>query len=178
MMTTSQEAEGAVSWLDKIEKLAACQPAMRWLREEGFQSLEEAWQACTRPDWMLWLLGRLSTSPESPQRIALLPVLCDYAELEDSGEDPFSLAVLKRVRAWLRGESQKPNVEALYAELEWHARTLAQYNLELAISVIRVLDAIQRENCSWAAGGAASGPKAMEAGSTIVRRHFPHAPNL
>ena len=178
MMTTSQEAEGAVSWLDKIEKLAACQPAMRWLREEGFQSLEEAWQACTRPDWMLWLLGRLSTSPESPQRIALLPVLCDYAELEDSGEDPFSLAVLKRACAWLRGERQELNANALYAQLDMHKRTLAVYNCELAISVLHVLEAILYENCAWAAGGAASGPKAIEAGSAIVRRHFPHAPNL
>ena len=38
-----------------LESINACQEAIDWA---GGKTLDECWQACDRPDWMLWLYGR------------------------------------------------------------------------------------------------------------------------
>jgi len=38
-----------------LEKLNACSEAVAYAR--GFSTLQDAWNACERGDWMLWLVG-------------------------------------------------------------------------------------------------------------------------
>ena len=47
-----------MDYIDRIADLGACAPAMAWLRSEQYPSLQAAWDACPRGDWMLWLLHK------------------------------------------------------------------------------------------------------------------------
>ena len=46
-----------MDYIDRIEALGACAPALDWLRSEQYPSLQAAWDACPRSNWMLWLLS-------------------------------------------------------------------------------------------------------------------------
>ena len=41
----------------KLKKLNACEDAIKYVRNQ--KSPEEAWNNCSRGDWMLWLARRL-----------------------------------------------------------------------------------------------------------------------
>ena len=47
-----------MDYIDRIEALGACAPAMAWLRSEQYPSLQAAWDACPRGDWLLWVLHK------------------------------------------------------------------------------------------------------------------------
>lgn len=42
--------------LDRLLTLLACRPAFEWVSENGFYLIEQAWEACSDPNWMLWLV--------------------------------------------------------------------------------------------------------------------------
>ncbi len=44
-------------WHDRLDALCACADAREWAAQ--YESAQSAWDACERPDWMLWLLVRL-----------------------------------------------------------------------------------------------------------------------
>ncbi len=44
--------------IESLKRMGACHDAIVFAREH--KSLYAAWQACHRPDWMLWLLGRIN----------------------------------------------------------------------------------------------------------------------
>lgn len=43
-----------------LARLNACGPARRWV---GRRTLRQAWNQCSRPDWLLWLHARLTPAP-------------------------------------------------------------------------------------------------------------------
>jgi len=48
-------------WIKKIEAFNPCPGAGEWVEWcEQFPDLQQAWDACERGDWMLWLLGELA----------------------------------------------------------------------------------------------------------------------
>ena len=51
--------EVPVDYIDRIADLGACAPALDWLRSEQYPSLQAAWDACPRSNWMLWLLSTM-----------------------------------------------------------------------------------------------------------------------
>ena len=48
-----------MDYIERIEALGACAPALDWLRSEQYPSLQAAWDACPRSNWMLWLLSTM-----------------------------------------------------------------------------------------------------------------------
>ncbi len=56
-------------WSDKLKDLDACESAINWARTQP--NLDTAWFRCLRPDWMMWLIVKLSGGPKSPERLAL-----------------------------------------------------------------------------------------------------------
>lgn len=66
-------------WSSKLVKLHACQEAVDYAKEH--KTLQSAWDACERGDWMLWLLGKLSGKPESQSRRDLVLMACACARL-------------------------------------------------------------------------------------------------
>jgi hypothetical protein len=65
-----------MSFRETLRGLRACAEAQEWAK--GHESLDEAWAACPRADWMLWLLAR-TTADQNDPRFRL--TACDFAEL-------------------------------------------------------------------------------------------------
>ena len=69
---TTTKPQKPLTVADRINHLHPCEDAATWA--DGYTSPDEAWRECQRGDWMLWLLGKLSGTPESDDRKKL--VLC------------------------------------------------------------------------------------------------------
>lgn len=60
----------------KLKKLGACAEAIAFAK--GFETPQEAWDACERGDWMLWIIGRtINCEPWSDGRKPLLACALD-----------------------------------------------------------------------------------------------------
>lgn len=57
------------TYLEKLNNMGACQPALDWCHEYNFKNLQQAWDKCERVDWLLWLLYKTGTSN---QKLCLL----------------------------------------------------------------------------------------------------------
>ena len=44
-----------MKYIELLNKYDACQPAIGWLEKNNIRSIQEAWERCKRPDWLLWL---------------------------------------------------------------------------------------------------------------------------
>lgn len=94
-------------YVDRIAALGACIPAVEWLRQENHPTLDAAWRACPRADWLVWLGARCAT-PGSPEHRAVVTAVIDCAAVVmvvgSPGEDRPRRAV-EIAQAVLRGET-------------------------------------------------------------------------
>lgn len=51
---------------ENLQRIGACKPAVEWSKQ--FNTLDEAWAACDRADWMLWLLMKNAYAANSAAR--------------------------------------------------------------------------------------------------------------
>ena len=63
----------------KLRKLNPCAGGLKFA--ESFKSMQAAWEACIRPDWMLWLLGELAGPPNSESRKNIVRIACRCARM-------------------------------------------------------------------------------------------------
>ena len=63
-----------------LRSLDACDEAIVWAEPYGTDGAT-AWAECDNPEWMLWLLGKLSGEPGSPERRKLVGCCADIAAL-------------------------------------------------------------------------------------------------
>ena len=94
----------------KLTALGACSEAVRWAETQP--DAQTAWDACERPDWMLWLLGKLNKSePWSDERKPLIRACIDCAEtaLRYANNDTITanLWCLDALRRWCDGEADR-----------------------------------------------------------------------
>lgn len=83
----------------KLMKLYACEKAVRWAGNYG--TLAEAWEACVRGDWMLWLAATLQI-----ERTLLVKAACGCARLAlPYTTDQRPLKVIVAVERWASGDS-------------------------------------------------------------------------
>ena len=93
----------------------ACGEAVTWARTQP--SANTAWTTCERPDWMLWLLGRLVKTDDDRKAIVLVACACARTSLKyvKAGETR-PLKAIETAEAWCRGETTIEQVrEARYA---------------------------------------------------------------
>jgi hypothetical protein len=60
-----------------LRRLGACKEAQYWALK--YDTLEEAWAACLRGDWMLWLWGRYCGGPMDDRRRPLVLAAAECA---------------------------------------------------------------------------------------------------
>ena len=100
-------------WSAALVKLEACSEAVDWATTQP--TYAKAWEACTNPDWILWLyertLGKRSTKP-------MVLAACDIAETVlkhvTPGEDRPRKAI-EVTRAWCAGKATQEEVGAARA---------------------------------------------------------------
>jgi len=92
-------------YLEWLRKLRACPEAIEWAAQ--YKNPAEAWEKCSRGDWMLWLLGRLSGQAESESRKRLVLAACACVRLAlnrvPKGEKRPRKAIVTAER-WAKGE--------------------------------------------------------------------------
>lgn len=152
------------TWIDGLTALRACNEAVIWAR--GYDSLDAAWAACERGDWMLWLLGRLSDEPESDARKKLVLCACACARtalpfVRAREERP--LRCIKTAEKWARGEATIDEVRE--ARRAAYAAAAAYADADAAAAYA-------------AAAAAAARYQSLKACADIVRAHYPQAPVL
>jgi hypothetical protein len=77
-----------------LRGLPACRPGLRFARQ--YDSLQAAWEACDRPDWMLWLLRWVNETPRAVLEHALVPM---YTAADCSPGRPRCRAACDLIRA-------------------------------------------------------------------------------
>ena len=132
-------------WTERLRELSACPAAVTWAA--AYPTIQAAWDACERGDYMLWLCGKYAGKPWSDARRPLVLCACECARLAlarvQAGEDRPRLAI-ECAESWARGEHNDPK-KVSYA------------------------------SAAYAAADAARS-KTLKTCADIVRRHYPKAP--
>jgi hypothetical protein len=105
-------SNGKPDWRETLARLGACEDAAAWAK--GFTgTARQAWLACERGDWLMWLCARLEVD-----RKLVVTAACDCAEralkFVPAGEDRPRKAI-ETARAWVRGEATIAEVHAAAA---------------------------------------------------------------
>mgnify|MGYP001590951818 CR=1 FL=1 len=94
-------------YISQLKEIKACREAVAWCETGGYKTLDKAWQACERGDWMLWLAGRLSGKTESRSRKKVVLVACQCARLSlpyvQKGEER-PLQAIETAEKWANGD--------------------------------------------------------------------------
>jgi hypothetical protein len=135
-----------------LKSLNACGDGIAWAR--NYDSLDKAWDACERPEHLLWLCGRMADKPGWPTRKDIVLAACDCAEqvlhLVKPGEDRPRKAI-EAARTWVRGEIGIDEVRAYaHAANDAYAAYAAPSTAESAYAASAAADA------AYAADAAAS----------------------
>jgi len=109
----------------------ACGEALEWLEKQ--ESPRAAWDACERPDWMIWLAARRGIDRKIIVRIA-----CDCARtvlrFVPEGEDRPRLAI-ETTERWLVGEATIEEVRSARADAAYAVAGAAAYAAAVAYAV-------------------------------------------
>jgi len=158
--------EDVVRFYERLEKLNACADAVEWARE--YPSLQAAWDACERADWMMWLLGRLSGPPGSPSRKRVVALACKCARTAWKWMPTAARECIRTTEAYLRGEARLDDVrEAAYAYAyadAAYAAAAAAYDAAYAADAADAYDAAY--------------DSALRKMADMMRRERPSAPRL
>jgi hypothetical protein len=98
-----------------IEKLGACDSALKWLRElPETTTLQEAWDLCEHGGWILWLLVRWT--PKDPQyHQFILRTARRALSTMDTGVDSRLAQAIAAKESWLKTASS----EQVTASIVW-----------------------------------------------------------
>jgi hypothetical protein len=193
--------------LNNLIPANACGESRRWLATlaEG-TTPQQAWDACARGDWMLWLLGM-----RGPDRRALILCTCEIAR-QALNHVPVGevrpLRAIEMAEAWARGEATIQRVRitasdaanaaacatfagaaaagaAAYAAFGGAdaASRSADAAANAAAAVADAADDASNAACAaanaaayTAADYAAARSASLQASANIVRKHFPQPP--
>ena len=130
MQTTVEPSSRSVPWQQRLAKLSACSESLDWCKD--FPTPEAAWEACTEPRWMAWILGRPSWgcrvhgSPEHKQ-LALLSCLFARTVLHLVPATPRAQLdqILGQVEGWAWGHLPLTRADLLaLRQRAWEIRRL------------------------------------------------------
>jgi hypothetical protein len=178
-------------WTHQLETLHACPEAVAWARD--YASLDAAWSACPRGDWMLWLAGRVAGGPGSPLRRPLVRAACACARharpYVRAGEHRPRLAI-ETAERWSRGEATLEEVRAAadaaadaadaadaaaYAAYAAYAAAHAAY---AAYAAYAAHAAAYAADAAAHAADAAARTSMLSRCADLVRVHYPQPPVL
>ena len=107
-MTPTESA--ARHWSEALTRLGACSDAVLWACTQP--TYEEAWQTCTRLDWLLWLVARtMGERSRMPMVLAACDIVESVLHLVPAGEERPRKAI-EVTRAWCAGQATAGEVDA------------------------------------------------------------------
>jgi hypothetical protein len=155
----------------KLKALGACPEAVEW--SEPYATLQAAWDACDRADWMCWLLVHLH--PRTAGQVRLVLCACARTALKyvPAGEDRPRLAIECSER-YARGAATDDDLAAARAAARDAARAAARdaaWDAAGAAAWAAARDAAGAAawDAAWAAAGDAAGDAAGAAAGAAAR---------
>jgi len=167
-------------WTDELRAMGACPAAVKWAR--GYPSLQAAWDACERGDWMMWMIGH--TPGLDLRRVGwLCYALASQSQYLVPPEERRPADCLALVARWCHGDTTITEDDLRRAaEAVWAARAAgAARAAEAAAGAVWAAEvAAGTARAAWAAGAAwvvgvvgATGAPWAEANVRIIREHLP-----
>ena len=86
-------------WSDKLVKLDACKEAVIWAKD--FPTVAEAWNACERGDWMIWLCRELPIKANSKRAYVQTALAIAESVKQYCAHIPEAKAARDAAQAWL-----------------------------------------------------------------------------
>jgi len=127
-----------------LKKLNACSEGAAFA--EGYLTLQDAWGACPRGDWMLWLAKNLGVYLRT---LTLAKGLCANT-VRHLTKDPRSVAAVDAAIAFGRGEITKQELKEAYAAAA-SSSSSAAYAASAAYSAAAAADAAYAASSSSSA---------------------------
>ena len=157
-------------WTDELVVMHACPEAIAWARD--YPSLQSAWGACERGDWMLWYLGRCDVDR---RRLVLAACACARTALPHvpAGEDRPRIAI-ETAERWAHGDetvtfSDVRSAASASADAATDADAASTYAADAAYAATyAAVSAADTASATYAARAAGFTECAR-----IVRTHFP-----
>ena len=153
--------------------LRACRPACEWAT--SFPSLADAWAACSRGDWMLWLAAKL----EIPRPLLVLAACACAREAlvhVSAGEDR-PLRAIETAEAWARGGDGAPSLADVRtaADAAYAAAAAAAADAAAASAAYAAADAAYAAAAADAAADAAYAAAAAAADAAYAAAYAAYA---
>lgn len=163
-----------------IANLGACQEAQDWLEHlDPSWTPQQAWDACSCADWMLWLIGR----SKNQDKVGMVKIACAIARkaLKHIPEGELRpLRTIEAAEAWTKNPNEETarEVENTYAGLNAVEANSANVNVAYAArTVAYVARAISCDTKYTAAYSAVFTARTV-ANCDIIRKQFPNPPKL
>ena len=163
-----------------LRKLGACPAAVEWAR--GFPTLQAAWDACGRADWMLWLCERVDGEIRPATRLAACACARTALRCVPAGEDR-PLRAIETAERFARGEATAEEMADAMADAvavagavmadAWAVRAAA---VAAGVAAGVAGAAWVSARAAWVAG--AAWVAAHREMAEIVREHIPVAPRV
>ena len=123
-----------MTFKEYLESMNACQEAVDWV---GDKPLNECWQTCDMPDWILWLYGR-----NNPDKTTCVKIAVFAARLvlpiwqEKYPDDKCTQQAIEAAEKWTENPSEENRQAAAMAagaaRVAWAARAAAREAAEAA----------------------------------------------
>ena len=161
-----------------LARLGACDEAIDWA---GNRSPQAAWDACGRPEWLFWVIGRTCAGESgSPERMKLVMVACEVARtaiqyVEDEEEAAIAEACLQTVEAWANGEATIDDVRE--ARQSAYAVAVADADAVAYAAAYAVADAVAYADAAGSAWSTAYAKSRREL-CDLIRSAYPKAPKV
>ena len=165
----------------RIKHLSPCAEAVVWLQDWNIP--QEAWDACERGDWMLWLLGKLSGPPESKSREKLVLASCGCARLVvHLAASPNVLMCIEAAERWANGTGTLKDLIKARAAAYAAADADAAYAAATAAYTAVYTAAAAADAATYAADAADAAYTArreiLKKCAYVVRRFYPKVPKI
>ena len=170
-----------------LRYVGACDEAIAWARPYGTDG-KKAWAECDNPEWMLWLLGKLSGEPGSPKRRKLVGCCAEVAALvlpifeQKYPGDNRVRDCIAVCRKHADGKATLEEVAAASAAgaAAWAARAAAWAAGVAALAAWASRDALDASgDAAWAAVAAVAAGAAMRKEICyLIRQQYPTPPDV
>lgn len=184
-----------MDYIKELKDIDACDDAMKWLEAGQYPTLQDAWNACERADWMLWLISRTVQPDADRKPIILCAVECARLALpiyeERYPNDDRVRKCLEATEKYALGEAPRDEVVAARknAAAASIAAARAAYSAYSAYSAAESAESAEAAEAAEAAAYsaaesadatafAAARAKMRADCAVIVRKYFPNAPEL
>jgi hypothetical protein len=127
--TPKQQVNGCEREISKLKEMDACAQALAYLEKQS--SYQEAWENCTRGDWMLWLLGKVLDEGNEVEfrRLTLAKARCSKLVIDLICDD-YSKKAVEVAEKFGLGEATREELDSAAAD----AYAYAGLNTDLTIA--------------------------------------------